>query len=197
MNKKIAIVLLVIIIAVGAYFIFKPKAVVPIDTGISTVPTGSSTTTVPAGDPVVKTPWGVSFYKGTTWNITTTTNSEVILTQTTGEWKGDTITIDYVPATSVTSEDAKFGNISYSYDESKQGFISTSNISGEKSTTATGPVPAIVVAHTADNLPVFPGTKRWLTYIVPLSHTTFLKLNITGSGNTDALKELIKTVKKV
>ncbi len=195
MNKKIAIVLSIIIIAVIAFLLLKPKTTVPTDTSnVSTVP-GTSADTTPKGDPVSK--WNISFYKGTTWNITTNTNNLIVLTQTSGEWKGDIITLEYVSGPSVTSEDSKFGNITYSYDEVKQSFVSTSNISGEHVTTSTGPVPAVIAAYTADNMPAFPGTKRWLTYIVPLSHTSFLKLNITGSGNTDALKELIKTVKKV
>lgn len=46
---------------------------------------------------------------------------------------------------------------------------------------------------TSKGIEVFTGTRRWLTYIVPIAPDRIIILNSTGGGYTDPLKELIET----
>lgn len=106
----------------------------------------------------------------------------------------DEINIDYVSGNSITTTDSKFGQITYFYDNNTKMWMKTDDQEGENITPNLTPVKAIPEFYTKNGLPVFRGTGRWLTYVVPLSHTTFLKLNITGSGQTQPLTELVKTI---
>jgi hypothetical protein len=168
-----------------------------INTPVSPVTSNSQTTNTIDENTITKSDWGVSFAKTSDWNITGNAASEVKLTEASGEDAGDTMTIDYVSGQNIMDTDAKFGTITFSYDETKQIWVETDNEEGEGVSPHTTPVAATTTIYTTDNLPVFTGTGRWLTYIIPISHTTFLKLNITGSGSTQALEDLVKTLKKI
>lgn len=147
---------------------------------------------------IIKTEWGVSFSKPSNWDITNNTSGVVELKQTSGEWVGDTIDISYITGANITTTDAKFGSVTYYWDEGGQKWmkIGQSDRTGEMEST----FPATNYTeypYMANLFPVFVGTNRWLTLIVPLSHTTFLKLHITGSGQTQPLKDILGTIKKI
>ncbi len=140
---------------------------------------------------ITKNDWGVSFAKMADWDIVTNTNNEVSLKQNVGQWEGDVIKISYVSGQSITDTDAKFGNITYFYDVNSSQWMKTTNENGVVTSVAT------VSFYTTNNLPVFYGTGRWKTYIVSTSNTTFIKLNISGSGQSQPLTDLLQTIKKI
>lgn len=222
MNKisGIIIALLVILIALVAYGIFKPKGMDPVYSQLNqtdSVPlvtlTNNSTTVTPrsnvASNPpsaqianpivpptsknlITKNTWGVSLMKSSDWNITTNTESALVLSTA-----DDIITVTHVTGSSITDSDAKFGPITYSYSNANNAWMvempdeQASGMHTKPSTVAT------VVAYTQGGLPIFNGTGRWKTYIVPTSHTTFLKFTITGSGNTQPLTTLLQTLQSL
>lgn len=196
MNKNILIVVLLLVIGVFAFLQFKPKAVK--DTSpVAVVPSDQTQNGDELDETVTtKTNWGVSFINPSGWKPTINTNRVTFLQQG-GQSEGDEITIDYISGNSITDTDAKFGSITYSYDSTRQTWVETNDQEGEGISPHTTPTPATPVTYTTSGLPVFRGTRRWLTYIVPLSHTTFLKLNISGSGYTQTLTDFVKTIKKI
>ena len=58
-------------------------------------------------------------------------------------------------------------------------------------------VPYSEYPYVSNNVPVFQATGRWATYVIPLSSTNFLKLNIGGSGQRQPLFDLLKTIRLV
>lgn len=139
-------------------------------------------------DLIVK--WDISFNKGSTWSTQGNTDSQIVLEETSGINKGDKITITQITSNSITDEDAKFGTVTYQYN---LPIISPYNPNAwvkikEGNMMATKP------EFYQEKLPVFLGTGRWLTYIIPLAPYSILKFNINGSGNTQALTELVKTI---
>ncbi|MBU1015450.1 hypothetical protein KKI17_03425 [Patescibacteria group bacterium] len=146
---------------------------------------------------IVKTEWGVSFTKSAEWEITSNTSEKIELKQVSGEWIGDRMDITFLTGISITTDDAKFGSITYYYDEDSQRWMKRGSAL-EYETGSDSSIPATPYAgypSTEDGLPVFPGTTRWATFIIPLSHTTFLKLHITGSGSTQSLEDMLRTVR--
>lgn len=142
--------------------------------------------------------WGISFSEPSNWDITSNTGEAVLLKQVSGDWAGDTIDVSYVTGEVITTTDSKFGSVTYYFDKGSGDWmkIGQSERTGEIET----PIPATRYAeypYVANTFPVFTGTSRWLTLIVPLSHKTFLKLHITGSGQTQPLKDLLRSIKKI
>lgn len=145
---------------------------------------------------VTKSTWGISFIKSPTWNITTNTTDKVVVSQVVQDGNdGNTITLTSISGNSVTDSDAKFGNITYYYDENSKAWMV--KLPDEQYGGSMSPTIAKPAFYTTSGLPVFNGTGRWGTYIIPLSSTTFLKLNISGGGLTQPLIDLTKTVKKI
>lgn len=130
---------------------------------------------------VAKNSWGLSFEKGSEWSITQNTNNQVVMEQASGSWVGDTITMEYITGQSVSNSDSKFGTVTYSYNAPSQSWMRDG-------------VVATPEFYTQNNLPVFLGVKRWKTYVIPTSTTSFVVMNITGSGNADALDALAQTI---
>lgn len=213
------IAVLVIIVIIGAYVAITPNKS-PVDTSDTQTPAATDTTTptgtkkpTPAkpttpvpGAPAVsqnvntitQSDWRIAFTKGSEWQINVQPlSNKIFLADTTGEGKGDTILIEYIMGDRISDTDVKVGDITYYYEKSTERWLEIDTVSGKGPNLNTTPVPARIVAYTADKLSVFPGTKRWLTYIIPLSTNTFLKLNITGSGATAPLQELVKTIRKI
>jgi len=154
--------------------------------------------TITQGTTIIKNEWGISFSKPSNWDITNNTSGVVELKQVSGEWVGDTIDISFVTGTNMTTTDAKFGSVTYYWDESGQKWMKIGQ--SERIGETESPIPATTYTeypYVANTFPVFVGTNRWLTLIVPLSHTTFLKLHITGSGQTQPLKDILGTIKKI
>lgn len=143
---------------------------------------------------VTKKEWGISFVKTSEWKIINITN-KILLKPGPDQGDGDEITIEYFTGDRITDSDAKFGEITYFYDNTKKEWMRTDTMEGEGISPNTSPINATIAFKTDSGLPVFNGVGRWKTYIIPLSTNTFVKLNILGSGDTQALTELTKTLK--
>jgi len=120
------------------------------------------------------------------------------LDETTGDLKftnlgpdgGDFITIKRVIGASVTDRDSKFGDTTLRFDDKSQQWMVKAPDENED---------YVEKARTPDmmtdtGLPVFGSTGRWATYIVALSHTKFLVVNISGSGWTNGIQPFVKTI---
>lgn len=165
-----------------------PRTTTPQTTAPTTQTTNPTTTSNP--NLVAKANWHVSFIKASNWNITANSTNQIVLTDPSS---GDVMTMDYISGATVSDTDGKFGPVSYSFDNNQQKWLVTrlDEETGSNSTTPATPV------MTVSGFPIFAGTHRWLTYIVPISHTTFIKVNITGSGNTKPLQDLILTIQSL
>ncbi len=139
-----------------------------------------------------KSEWGISFTKPTGWKLATNTTNNITLQEPVSD--GDRIKIDYTTGDRITDNDAKFGPITYYFDTTSQSWMVIKP--DEQNGGTFPPTVATPEMYTNSGLPVFRGTGRWATYIIPLSHSTFLKLNIGGSGNSKPLKALAETIKK-
>jgi hypothetical protein len=140
--------------------------------------------------------WGVSFAKSENWIVTESTDSVITLMQTSGKSTGDIITVTHFTGDSITDTDAKFGWITYRYDKSKQVWMKTLQ---EEINLPSGTIakPAAALATTIDGFPVFSGTGRWKTFIIPLSYTSYLRFNIRGSGEILPLVLMTGTLKRI
>ncbi len=141
---------------------------------------------------------GVSFLKTSDWSVISNTNNETILDiPSTDHIIGTSgINIKCVLSGSITDTDAKFGNITYYYDSSSKKWMV--NKANERDG---GTLPAVVATpeFTVNGFPIFKGTGRWLTYIVPISPSSILSLKEgdTEGGYTQTLTNLVKTLKKL
>jgi hypothetical protein len=173
--------------------------------------------THPPENKITRNDWGVSFLRGNDWDVTTNSEKDgVVLTKMSGEDRGDRITISHFSTSTITDTDSKFGSVTYFYDKSaevwmKAGHLSEmtgQNIPSAPAVSEDGPEAGGL--YSLDGFPIFLGTSRWRTYIIPLSNSlivklsddktavnSILKLNITGSGSAAALDDLVRTVKKV
>lgn len=140
---------------------------------------------------------GVSFSKTSDWGVISNTNNEIKLDITTNDHAGFSgIDIKCVLGNSITDNDAKFGSITYYYDSSnKKWMVSKPDEQNG------GMLPAVVAVpeFTVNGLPVFRGTGRWLTYIVPISPTSIVSLKEGDSegGYTQTLTNLVNTLEKI
>ena len=146
-------------------------------------PRASTTTT----ELVVKNGWGVQFLVEPSWKMVTNNADQIVLSKITGAQIGDMMTLSYITGSHITDTDAKFGDLTYFYDDTRKEWVRVR----ESETT-----PAIEDNTSADGLPIFTGIGAWRTYIIALSQTTFLKLNIS-SGHVAPLNALLKTITKL
>jgi len=137
--------------------------------------------------------FGYSFYYPKTWKVSFT-DTDVTITNfgpTANDDKNpDRITISEVQDSKVVVRSVKFGNTTLYYDNNSNQWMETSP--NEKESYETGPAP--IEFKTISGLPVYFSTGRWKTVIIPLSHTKFLVLNISGSGYKTALDLLASTI---
>jgi len=210
MKNVIIAILVALLIVAGFMIAAKKKANIAYEPWPETEPanpttpkprpvttTPAPTTNTPVANPnlITKSAWSISLVKPSGWDITSNTTNEVILTQDTGEYAGDIMTVSYISGNSITDTDNKFGNITYYYNGNNQSWMV--ELPDEQNGGMEAATVATPISYTADGLPVFNGTRRWKTYIVPLSHTTFVKLNITGGGFIQPLTDLLATLKKI
>ena len=212
-NSKINTVLLIILIilvALGIFMFFIKKDSTDTNPENTVTPTGQTQTNQnpngpdyqPSGNPtqnnqqptdpnvVIKTDWGVSFKKASNWSVTSDSGNTMKL-----ESGGDVITIQYITGNTITDTDAKFGNITYYYDATQHAWMVINP--DEANGGSLSPVPVSPLSYNANRLLVLKGTGRWKTDIIPLSQTTFLKINISGGGLIPPLDDLAATVQKI
>ena len=144
---------------------------------------------------IVKTNWGLCFTKCSNWSITSNTNKNITLIQTTGQWSGDIMTIEYVSGDTIKDDSGKFGWILYWHDEANKSWMK--QFSDEEGLVPYITKPADTLGVLADGFPIFRGNGVWATLIIPLSNKTFLKCNVTGSGATDPVFLLAGTIRKI
>lgn len=125
------------------------------------------------GETITSPGYAFCLPKNQTWKRE---NGQIDLTDTQTE---DTISITQINWNSYTDKDSKFGDVTISFDAKSQTWKSS--------------MPARVLT-TSKWVQVFTGTRRWLTYIVPLSSDRIVILNSTGAGYTEPLKQLIETL---
>jgi len=172
------------------------KNSIPSDSSDNYFTINSATT---AGNIIKQTGCGVSFSKTSDWSVISNTSNETALDILPNDHTGFSgIDIKCVLGNSITDTDAKFGNITYFYDTNKKAWMETDNEEGEGITSHSIPVVATPL-FTVNGLPVFRGTGRWLTYIIPISQSSILYLNEgdTEGGSTQSLTNLVKTLKKL
>ncbi len=137
---------------------------------------------------VKKLEWGILFPLPVGWNVTNEVDSQIVLTEYSS---GDRITLDYTESQSYTDIDAKRGQVTYTFNDVSGKWVAVENTYTDGGMVSNEAKPILMIKNV---IPVFAGSSRWKTYIVPLSHTQFLKVNITGSGQTAPLDEFIKTI---
>ena len=136
--------------------------------------------------------FGYSFYYPKTWKVSSTDNRVMIINfgPTKNDPSPDSISISEIQDSKAFVTDSKLGNTTLYYDDNSKQWMKTSPGAGELYETK----PAKVALNTISGLPVYSSTGRWKTVIVPLSHTKFLIVNITGSGYTTALDLLASAI---
>lgn len=135
---------------------------------------------------------GISFLKDPFWKETTKGKS--IILKEVGPTTRDTIIMTRFRGTSVTTEDPKYGNVTYFYDSVNKKWMriyhdGTLSV-GEKVT------PEILVPTQATKYrkPIFEGTGRYKTLIVAFGFEDFLIVNINGTGYTKILDSFVKEI---
>ncbi len=154
-----------------------------------TAPTAAQNSATKYTDPT----YGFILYYPSTWTLTSkgagSRDIGIINFDNVGPDGGNSIDVTIQAGNKVTTTDNKFGEVSYFYDNSAGGWMTIGNDGITK--------PASASYYTVSGLPVFMGTNRWKTTIVPLSTTKFLVIHITGSGWTAVVDPLTKTVLNV
>lgn len=140
---------------------------------------------------------GVSVSKTSNWSVMSSTTNEIILDiPSADQTGGNGINIKCVLGNSITDTDAKFGNITYYYDSSTQKWMVN-----KPDETNGGTMMAVEATplFNVNGWPVFRGTRRWLSYIVPISPSSILYLREgdTEGGYTQTLTNLVKTLKRL
>jgi len=211
MKKNVLITLLVIIIIVLAFVAFKPK-----EEPVPVLPNDQTTTvnnangkdyqpnsTIPSSTSSVNRnlisieDCGVSLSKTSDWSVISSKSNETILDILSADQTGGNgIQIKCVLDSTITDTDAKFGNITYYYDSSTQKWMVQSP---NEQSGGTYPPTIATPLFTVNGFSVFRGTRRWLSYIVPISPSSILYLNEgdTEGGLTQSLTNLVKTLKKL
>ncbi len=147
---------------------------------------------------IVENDWRVSFIKNTQWTVVSasTTPETMVLQQTSGQGQGNIITISYSVAARITDTDAAGNPVTYYWDPDINQWL-VDGVDAHSGIAYTG-VEARPILHLSDTLPVFLGRSGDLTYIIPLSFTTFLKLTIaTHDGDIKPLSDLLLTLQRV
>ncbi len=144
---------------------------------------------------VNSTALGISFLKDPFWKLTTKGKS--IILKEVGPTTKDTIIMTRFRGTSVTTEDPKYGNVTYFYDPVNKAWMrvyhdNTLSI-GQKI------LPGIFVPlqTTKYKKPVFEGTSRYKTLIIAFGFEDFLIVNINGTGYTKILDSFVKEIKNI
>lgn len=137
----------------------------------------------------------ISFLKDPFWKQTTKGKS--ILLKEVGPTTEDTIVMTRFKGTSVTTEDLKYGNVTYFYDSVNKAWMRVyhdgSLTAGEKIL----PEIFVPIQTTKYRKPVFEGTSRHKTLIIAFSSEDFLIVNINGTGYTNILDSFVKEIQDI
>jgi hypothetical protein len=135
---------------------------------------------------------GISFLKDPFWKQTTKGKS--IILKDVGPTTKDTIIMTRFRGTSVTTEDPKYGNVTYFYDSVNKVWMRIyhdGDLSvGEKIL----PEIFVPIQTTKYRKPIFEGTGRYKTLIIAFGFEDFLIVNINGTGYTKILDTFVKEI---
>ncbi len=204
MSRTLAYAIVILVVAAGVYLYSKTAPTETTDqngsqattTPDQTTPAPATTTqsTAPAPEPrtsYVDKAFGFSFSYPTAWKVETKNvaryGDAIVLTKP----DGDSIIIGKVSGTEVQDDDAKFGSVTYYFNSGAGTWMWMGD---DDRGDAVLPAVATPIFSTDSGLQVLAGRGRWKTDIVPLSHTKFLIVNMTGSGYTKDLDPLVKTI---
>ena len=148
------------------------------------------TDTSGSGDVITQQDWGVSFVKDGYYVVTRATTKTIVLYR-----QKDPITIEYSVGDRITTDDAKLGSMTFWLDQETQQWVRAGRFDAATGQQEPDIMKVVPKFYTATSQPVFVATGNWLTYVVPLSPTRFLKLSIKGPGAAEELTQLVKTIK--
>ena len=168
---------------------------------------------------IVKRNWGVSFTKYSDCIVTVNTSKELIITHKKScidfncvkyDDCGSTdneIYIKYILGDTIFDFSVNFGGVAYYYDKNKNVWMEIDEMHLDNNIVddiivcdpTTGLTrKADVTNITKDGLIIFDGRKRRASFIIPLSYSKFLRLNIQGGdGGSLPLDDLLETIRKI
>jgi hypothetical protein len=139
-----------------------------------------------------KSSFGYSFTYPKGWMVSEKGN-KVLVQDNDPEHKADPVTITQVTGSSVTTQSGKFGLVTYWYDTDSKQWMSSGLLNGTGGYSVK-PGAVTPIFMTTSGLPVLKGSSSWKTDIVPLGTNKFLIIDSPGSGRTEILDPLVKTV---
>lgn len=138
---------------------------------------------------------GISFLKDPYWKELVRPNGLIL--RNVGPDSESVITLIRFKGTSVTTEDPEKGSVTYYYDLVEKSWMSIEIPPSFKGGDTVTPLSYIPIRYTKSGLPLFLGTSTYKTYIVALSISDFVIVNINGNGNMDIIDEFIREIKKI
>lgn len=144
---------------------------------------------------VNSTELGISFLKDPFWKQTIKGNS--IILKDVGPTTKDTIIITRFKGTSVTTEDPKFGNVTYFYDVVNKTWMRIYHDGNLMLGQKVVPEMFTPFQTTKYMKPVFEGTGRYKTLIIAFSSEDFLIANINGTGYTSILDSFVREIRNI
>lgn len=168
------------------------------ETVVRATSTNASTTrqrTQELTEVVNSTELGISFLKDPFWKQTT--KGKNIILKDVGPTSKDTIIITRFQGTSVTTEDPKYGNVTYFYDVTNKTWMRVyhgdSLVLGQKVI----PEKILPLQTTKYNKPILEGTSRHKTLIIAFTAEDFLIVNINGTGYTQILDSFVREIRSI
>lgn len=136
---------------------------------------------------------GISFLKDPFWKQTTKGKS--IILKEVGPTTKDTITMTRFRGTSVTTEDPKYGNVTYFYDSVNKTWMRIYHDGALSIGDKVLPEIFVPIQTTKYRKPVFEGTGRYETLIIAFGSEDFLIVNINGTGYTKILDSFVREIR--
>lgn len=140
---------------------------------------------------------GISYKIDPFWVISKkgSTDVPVIVIKKVGPKASDVITVTRFKGSSVSTEDSKYGNVSYYYDVGTSQWMSVYYSNSISANASIEPEPVTQTRFTLYNKPIFEGTSVTKTLIVALNINDFIIVNISGTGYSGILNEFVKNIK--
>jgi hypothetical protein len=141
--------------------------------------------------------FGFAFDYPQSWDVQVEGNGNTTV-KNLGDDNQGTITVQKISNRKITNTDSMIGSVTYFFDTVTSSWMVTDSrdnpATGEK-----GPrtFEALPQDSTSTGLPIFLGTGRWKTVIIPLAEEKFLLINIIGDKDTTPLTPLSHTVRKI
>jgi len=135
---------------------------------------------------ITKDKWGVSFLVNPDWQIAANVDNEVDMIGTSSQLKEGRMSISYYNGPGV---DIPYG-ASYYWNDKCGGWCTYAPVSSINSVVS----KAIPKFYISNNIPVFLDITKNITYIIPLSHSSFIEVQSNSSRNTQTMIDLVKSI---